>query len=521
MLKVLIVDDEFIVRVGLRNCIDWDTMNLRLMGEAENGAEALQLIEKEVPDIILLDIMMPVMNGIELMNELAAREIRTNIVILSCHGDYSHVREAFKIGVQDYILKLSSDPEEICRVLTSVAKRIMGGSPYNTEGHVPAKAQKRFKEIKDISPVLQGREYYIASFCCNGLTSGEVSVIYGLCEDMLAKRSADSINTAAAVYNDSIPCIVRNYPAGAGEAGLDIFKSDLQELLHALPAYISSFPHIGISLLKGSREQLIEAVKESQKAVKFLFYSEGERMADLSQLSRFSTFNLYYSKEFERKLKINIERRDMPEIQNLIETFLRNVNECACVSPDVLKLNVIEIVNAFNSYIRTFGYSISDLDTEYMYYYQQIAAIMSFDGLREWMCGFLEVFGGFLCALNKETVRGDIIEALSYIEENYSTDISLHDLARHVNISKSHLSYIFKKETGETFSDYVNKIRIEKARELLASGKYKINEISDMVGFNNTGYFSKVFKKSTGTSPLDYKHQGILRSGREACCVPF
>ena len=98
MLKVLIVDDEFIVRLGLKSCIDWAKMNLLLIGEASNGLEALQLIEKEVPDIILLDITMPVMNGIELMNELSLRRIKTNVIILSCHDNYSYVREAFKNG---------------------------------------------------------------------------------------------------------------------------------------------------------------------------------------------------------------------------------------------------------------------------------------------------------------------------------------------------------------------------------------------------------------------------------------
>ncbi len=506
MLKVLIVDDEFIVRVGLKNCIDWEKMNLRLVGEASNGEEALRLIEEEIPDIILLDIMMPVMNGIELINELFSRGIKTNIIILSCHDDYSYVREAFKSGIHDYILKLSANPEEISNVLQSVARRIISDAAFNLPEGSPDKAQKSAGSLEDISKKIYGMDYYIASFYHNTLTFMEASIICDLCVELFAKNQPEGVKSFVTLHDKHIPCVISAFPTCTGQHILDSFKLHLESVNRILLNYISSPPRIGISILKSSPEQIFDAFKESQKAVKASFYKEDKLLSSFSELSFFEPLNPYYSTAFEKNLRTNIERRNISELKNIIGMFFNRVEEYASISPDAVKLNTIEIINTFAIYIRDIGFSLSDLDKEYIYYYQQIAAIMSFSELKAWMGRFLDTLGGFLCHINKGVARTDILEALNYIEENYSRDLTLHELAKHINISKSHLSYLFRKETGETFSDYLNKVRIEKAQELLLSRKYKINEVSEMVGFNNTGYFSKVFKKSTGTSPFDYKN---------------
>ena len=289
---------------------------------------------------------------------------------------------------------------------------------------------------------------------------------------------------------------------------LNEFIIDIKNINTVLSNYISRSLKIGISSFNTSSKHIFEAFKESQKALKALFYKDNEYIASFSELSLFNGSNPYYSKDFEKNLAINLEQRNIAHLQNLINKYLKSIGDCADISSDTVKLNTIEIVNIFTTYLRSLSFSISDIDKEYIYYYQQIAAMTSFTELTKWTREFFAIFSGFLCEINKGVLRTDIIQALKFIQDNYSNEISLVDLAKHVNISKNHLSYLFKKETGETFSDYLNKIRIEKAQELLVSGQYKIHEIAEMVGFHNTGYFSKVFKKSTGSSPLDFKNGG-------------
>lgn len=252
MLKVLVVDDEFIVRTGLINCIDWEALHLKLVGEASNGREALNLIRENTPDIVLLDMIMPEMNGMELIEKLEELNIQTNIIILSCHEDYNYVRDAFKKGVRDYILKLSATPEEISGIIRDVSLKI----------------------LKD------------------------------------------------------------HQEASAGS-------------LHKL--------------------------------------SEQKKM------------------------------------------------------------------------------------------------------------------------------RSDIADALRYMETHYKDNLTLSDIASLIHMSKNHLSYLFQKETGRSFSDCLTELRIAKAKELLhAETRYTIAEIAEMTGFSDTGYFCKVFKKSTGMSPNHYRQGGAL-----------
>ncbi len=250
MLKVLIVDDEFIVRTGLVNCIDWESLHLRLIGEASNGREALNIILRDTPDIVLLDLIMPEMDGMELIQKLEELGIKTNIIILSCHEDYSYVRDAFKKGVRDYILKLSATPEEISGIIEDVSQKIT-----------------------------EERQIALSDF-------------------------------------------VQNLPA-------------------------------------------------------------------------------------------------------------------------------------------------------------------------------------------HKKIRSDIADALRYIEMNYKDNLTLSDIASHIHMSKNHLSYLFQKETGHSFSDYLSDLRIAKAKELLnGSKRYTVSEIAEMTGFSDTGYFCKVFKKSTGMSPNHYRQGG-------------
>lgn len=508
MLKVLIVDDEFIVRAGLISCMNWEQMGLSLIGEASNGQEALEMILRETPDIILLDLIMPVMNGMELIQKLDELNIHTNIVILSCHEDYSYVRQAFKHGVRDYILKLSSTPDEITNVIKDVVKKILD----SRENVSPLPEITIFKtsEFLDEKGMLPGRNHYIiASFHFLDHFMTDSSLLQHLLANNMVNNSSLSGSLHTYLLEGTLPFIVYSFPPDklSDEDALHRFTELIEELHSYLKEYLKSSLRIGISGVSETSKPFSKTFRESQKALDELFYNDVQPVGVYSHLIGMYTPDKSPDRiSFQHNIEELTKRQSYTKLKDLVLHYFENHRKSASTDPRLIKLDSIDLINSLNNSLRIQNYTLSDVDEEYLYYYQNIANMHSFRKLASYVLTITESVCSFLESNGPRNIRRDILNAIDYIEEHYGMDISLTDVANYINISKNHLSYLFKKEIGQTFSDYLIQVRIQKAKELLnfSSGS-SIGEIAERVGFNDTGYFSKVFKKATGFSPYNYK----------------
>lgn len=503
MLKVLVVDDEFIVRAGLISCINWEEMNLNLIGEASNGQEALDIILKETPDIILLDLLMPVMTGMELIQKLEDLNIKSNIVILSCHEDYNYVREAFKKGVRDYILKLSSTPEEICSVLKDVVKKILNEAAapgQSSAAYIKTDIEKSPCEIVPLD-----NDYYLICFYGDSLTKKDNELILNLTLEWTQSAPTGYLYTVCLI-NESVPCAIAvpglpdKFPHIA-EQGL---LSETKQLYSYLKHFIDVPLYLGISSYSPCQKPFSKSMKESWKALNTLFYDSSGYIGFYSQLS-----TLFKEKEsshtFLPKIGELIKHQHFPALVTQVEAYLTWAKETQ-PDPRIIKLDSIDVVNALNNHLKDKNLSLEDIDEDSLYYYQHIANMHTYQELESYLMNFIKTYIKLLQDKGQKNIRNDVLEALKYIEEHYSDDISLSDVADYICISKNHLSYLFKKETGKTFSDYLIQYRIDKAKEYLTTEtKSTVSEIAEKTGFHDTGYFSKVFKKATGLSPNQYK----------------
>lgn len=503
MLKVLVVDDEFIVRAGLINCINWNQMNLSLIGEAANGEEALKLILDHHPDIILLDLIMPVMSGMELIEKIAELNIKTNIIILSCHEDYSYVRQAFKYGVRDYILKLSSTPEEICEVISDVASAIMtdtGGIPAASSALAISSAEEEHNLL------LGYGSYYIITFHLPVSGSLSKSDLL-LCRNWLSDWHGPAGTFQLCEMNE-IPFIL--YRIRTDQATANTTKQELTSALHNLLAYLRIYTKqsllLGVSSCCPDKTSLSKALRESNKAVDTLFYDTSSHIACYEDLG-----NAYLTDANSKFTKLSSNADDIIKTNvNILPAYVKNYYEDKTkfqeVSPKLLKLDAIDYVNFLHHYLLQKGLSFADMDEKYLTSYQNIARTLSFEELKEYVLCLTNDFSCFISQTDSLEIRSDILAVRTFIEENYCRDISLKDAANYIHITKNHLSYIFKKETGTNFVDYLTNYRIKKAKELLSSAPQStIAEIAESVGFRDTGYFCKVFKKTTGFTPNRFR----------------
>ncbi len=504
MLKVLVVDDEFIVRMGLISCIRWEEMDLELVGEASNGLEAMEMIRKHMPDIILLDLLMPGMTGMDLIQKLEEQNIRTNIIILSCHEDYSYVRDAFKKGVRDYILKLSSTPEEICSVLGDVAKKILAE-------RASSQAAPALLEVPELDSLkapkeMVSDEYYAITFYGASSTKEVRSLLLLLITQWLMEHPVSCLHPC--LVNGSEPILL--YTGFSKTSESEALEHSLAESMEKLHRFLSSCMDVSILVGISSRcpctMALNKALHESQKSMDALFYDNSGCIGIYSNLEK-----LYHNEDtrigaaFYRNIGEIIRHQHFQSLTEQIAAYTLWVLK-EKPDPRIVKLDTIDLINTLGNYLKEKKLTLADMAEEYLYFYQDIAQMRSFLELKSYLDSFIQTYMALLQSKGYKNIRNDVLAAANFIEEHYSNDISLSDVARYINISKNHLSYLFKKETGQTFSDYLIQYRIAKARSLLESGQnYTVSEIAELTGFHDTGYFSKVFKKATGLSPNQYK----------------
>lgn len=508
MLKVLVVDDEFIVRTGLISCIQWEDMHLELIGEASNGQEALDIILEKSPDIVLLDLLMPGMTGMELIQKLEELNIRTNIIILSCHEDYSYVRDAFKKGVRDYILKLSSTPEEICAVLKDVSGKILNERSAAAVTSVPSE----ITELDGLYPPTEfsapDSYYFTVTFSGDFLTKEGRRQLKALMLQWIKSFTCSTGKLLPCFINETVPAFL--YICQAAFQTQEEAEHALTEIMKHFHRFLSEFINtpvlIGISGSCSFRKPVNKALHESSKALDALFYDNAKCIGIYSDLEK-----LYQNEDtkagtaFYRNIGEVVRCQHFQSLADQINAYHLWVQKTK-PDPRIVKLDSIDLINTLGNYLKEKKLSLADMAEEYLYFYQDIAQMHSFFELQAYLDSFVNTYIGLLQAKGHKNIRNDVMEALQFIEEHYNDDISLSDVAGYINISKNHLSFLFKKETGQTFSDYLIQYRINRAKELLESReKYTVTEIAEMTGFHDTGYFSKVFKKTTGISPNQYK----------------
>lgn len=354
MIRLLIVDDEKVIRDGLTTTMQWEKMGISVVGAAKDGEEALKLCELWHPHIVLTDVRMPKMNGIELMKQIKEMMPNIKVIILSGHSEFTYAKEALKYGAVDYLIK----------------------------------------------PVV----------------AEELEIVLG----KIIEKMRDEL------YQDSL--IVERY----------------KEMNTAF-------------------EQYFNAVKTGD-------YDDSK------------TYLLRIVNEFVRK-KIPIDH-----FQRL------------CT----------QIVTTFLGMLKDTGYNTNtEFFQPYINVHQIIMNYTNPKELIEWLNNFNNEMITWIL-INKENNNNATIRlAIDYIDKHYSEFINTEVVAEAVAISSNYFSHIFKKSMGESFTDYLNRKRIEKAKELLYQNKYKIYEVADMVGYNDYKYFSIVFKKLVGVSPM--KFVGIKR----------
>ncbi|WP_337102167.1 response regulator [Paenibacillus sp. YIM B09110] len=530
--KVLIVDDEVLARVGIKSFVQWNEAGFEVVGEAENGEKALALIHKLQPDIVITDIHMPVMNGIELIKAAKAENLSVKFVVLSAYNDFEYVKEAMKLGASDYILKLEMESDTLTELLNHLKEKIMLENALQSEKekfsmrskeNISAIKEKLFKEM------VFGHKYSNAEFkeqlerlhielpqhhlgCMilhpdnkGRFDKKDIKDVYLLDFAIMNIINEILIDYQYGVVFCSQPEeYVIIFSAGEGQGNNQSFKiSDMDRIIRRfLKEYLNISVSIGISNVYQKYSNLQSTYQEALYAVNQSFnYPPGSTIEYRNCIPNPGTEDISIKLDL-KELEKQLEATDLTGIETI---FLKITNylhgAAAQITREYLKATCAALLLIITSYLD--GHSIGKRESWNLDPYKQLEELKTHADYIAW----IEHLKALLLEALEQTEQPKrmIGKAMQFVNQYYMENISLETTAEHIHISANYLSAMFKKEAGINFIDYVTNVRIEAAKKLIKAQKYKIYEVSQLVGYENEHYFSRVFKKVTGMSPIKFR----------------
>ena len=524
MYKVLIADDEQAVRIGMRSFIDWNKNGFELVGEAKDGRAALALIQQTRPDIVITDLKMPEMDGVELIRALNVGGFRGKVLVLSNYNEFDLVRSAMKFGASDYLLKVTMEPEELLSILKQLCEKLKSEKAVLEENNKIKLELNRNREIET-------RQYFAELI--NGAVSDDdcdkKAETFGIATNSSPKqlfyviidnfekaiksgkikdvsRCSQTLVTAAADTLDSpdIYIIDLNHREFA-ILFLNCAELNVSELAHRIQNTVSLYLNLSVTVTVSrvfTKMNEIKARYDSCKAsCQYRFYCGYGVVLYEDCVKMNDDITCLEQENFIVKIKQFIESNDQKAAVEYFEKIIQDAEKNK-VKPEFLKNTVNIIINDLFGLLIHYGIKdIMDLNQ----YKKSLEQSETADQFRNELSALLEIFCIRLQQLKYGVYKKPIDQVVKFIDRHINQKIFLGDIAKEVGMSEGYLCKIFKSETGKSLVQYVNDLKMDRAEKLLKNPELMVKEVSDAIGIDDQFYFNKMFKKHVGMSPSEYK----------------
>ncbi|QNK57787.1 response regulator [Paenibacillus sp. PAMC21692] len=525
--NVLIVDDEMLVRLSLKTLIPWSEHGFHIIGEAQNGVEALEILEREDCHIVLTDIRMPDMDGLELISRIRGSWPMAKCVILSNHNDFEYVQQALRLGAVDYLLKLAWVPEELLEKCKRLQQEVREEEEALAEQHRAAFRMHRLdREAKEALLRSLLTKHTTRLELENATTDAEFEfsarryrtavVAVDRYEHVIEENRFRSEQLLAYTVANVLNEILRKY--GGGElievsggtfaiVSSEIGGEMLQHMREATGAYAKISISCGVSRTYNDLSELYASFHEAKSVLQRRFFcgSGTIAFADAKGFSSSAgTVRIQVPGE-EAWLKLFSGASEDPVMTELEDWFAQwRVQDDS--DPELVRDELLHLLYGWNKALEGRGtpyYALPEYEGRYPF--DVIRNGETLEEIRGWLTGWIRKSAAIVRESANVKYRPEIQKVLDMIHDEYATQLKVSDMAKRVGFAENYLSVLFRKETGSKIVDYLTSVRMEKARELLKDPAYKIYEISEMVGYGDSNHFSKYFKKIEGVFPLEYR----------------
>ncbi|MPQ42726.1 response regulator transcription factor [Clostridium tarantellae] len=524
MFKVIIADDEKIVRIAMQGIINWQKHNFEIVGIAQDGEEVINMLEDKQPDLIITDLKMAKVNGIQLIEYLNNIGFKGKIIVLSNHGEYELVREAMKKGAMDYLLKVTLKSSELSELVKHVALSLKDRYEDEKKSELLKSEYIKNKNIAKISILKEylqeelNDEYLkkkIKEFNIE-IFNEESNLMYFIIDDykkVYENQIKDKIKMANFILNiiqenvfnkkhEIIQINSHKYVIIINES-----KEVTKVLTESIQKSINLYMNFSVSAIISNTFKGIDKFKEKysmcQEIVKYKFYGEKTFIIEEDLFNGFGEINNNIRRELTNNIKENLDNGDIYENINVMCKFIDE-----CKGRNVYPDNIIKIIYFLLELIEEYEFSSNFLKNENLLKLKN--SIRTCDNINDlkYMCNEVLDIINNMYILNREGgIKKEISIVIDFINKNIDKRITLMMVSKAVNMNESYLSRLFKNETGKNLMYFINEVKMEKARELLKKPNSLVKEVASNVGMQDQFYFNRVFKKFYGVSPSKFKKQ--------------
>lgn len=532
MFKMILVDDEEEVRKGIIQKTDWESFGFEVPYEAENGRDALDLIEENVPDVVITDITMPIMDGLKLASVISECYPTIKVVILTGFDEFKFAQQAIRYGVVDYILKpvLPKDINDLMNKL----RRMIEEEVYQKEdinrlrshyinslpivrdkfliqlvtGNLSRAEIDKRSQLFDVH--IKGNNFLVAAACIDAdsiIKSGYGGDDSELCKFAIlniSKEIIDKYPFGEAFFHDENLVFIMGSDGKDKNTFLTKAISILEEIRFSIEKYIKINISIGLGSMTGSVDKLKESYKNALTALEYKRLIGINKIIYIEDLEPKTTDDIVFDEEKETHLISSIKFGTEKDVLGVVDEIFDDITKPILPLKDY-QLYFLEIVASLSRLSRKFQVDIgqmlgiSNINAE-------ISKYTTIDEIKDWIKKVCISLKDSISDKMQSKTQLLLEKAKDYINQNYSDDtLSLQKVADHLYISVCYLSMIFKKEADETFLKYLVRVRLDSAKDLLSNSDLQTAEIAERVGYPDINYFSFFFKKNVGMSPREYR----------------
>jgi two-component system response regulator YesN len=530
-MNLMIVEDEIRILNSLVNSIPWESHGIDVVAVAESGKEALAIMERRKPDIVLLDIEMPEMDGLSLAETVLEREPQTKIVILSGHDDFHYAQRAIGLGVMKYLLKPAGD-KEILRAVTEAAdefRRELSEKHSLTElqrmwhSRLP-QLQEDFlrgwimgrytewelsKHSRELNLAMPEEAKYAVAVCeIDPLTEYEkrysakdMSLLQfsltGIAKEFFPAHECRVFNDA----NGSTVLLFIDQPEVSESELTKRVNVEVIRLLGMVKECLKLTASAGLGTACG-RMAVPQSYQQACRALQERAIYGHEIAIPFLDVKR-SHSSVIFDTTFEKQLEVALYTRELQQAQDRIDDYIENAFKHADSSQLVYE-HLLYFSGVFTRIIQSQGWSMQRVLGDDYSHFLSLDTLRSKHQIHEWAKRTAGHIAAYLENERRSSSHQMVKRILETVDQMLGEDLSLHSLAERLYVNSSYLSRLFKKETGESFSGYVLSCRMERAKELL-QGEAKVYDAANAVGYRDISYFAKVFRKYWGMAPSELK----------------
>jgi two-component system, response regulator YesN len=538
MYKLLVVDDEYNIRDGIVNAVPWEICDVVVVGEACNGVEALRKVEETLPDIVITDINMEDMDGLEFTDHLKQKYPHIKVIILSGYDEFDYAKRALQLKVFSYLLKPIL-PDELIKVMKEVINEIQVEEQVkeriiNLESEIKLNREvllerllndlvngniyKRSEFEKRLSLVdlhMDKRFYSCLIFDLDGY--------YDLTEAFGIERVQIMLQCIKEIINDiflkeygvwsfidssgNIICIFGGEPEGNGR-NLKNIHANIERLKQAIRNTMKVTITVTIGGLYRDILDISKSFTEAMKALDFKAVTGKDCIIHIDDVNSISGGRFSYPKDKENAILSSFNEEDDLKIRFSIEAFFKDIGSRSYMK-EHMRISIMELFAVIARKFMDLGVDIHKIyERDLVDLYKIIDRFDTVEEVKNWLTNIVIGCVKELRCERFSNIKSVVKKAQEYIEINFTSPyISLNSIADHIYLNPTYFSKLYKKETGETYLEFLTRLRIEKAKKLLKETNIRTGDIGTAVGYPNSQYFTTLFKKVIGKTPVEYREK--------------